>query len=103
MTPKKHTHKNCPSCGESQCAGLIREKIVRAPGKPPMTDAERRKWYGDYRCFERTIGIEYPYDHPNHYDGVSEWLYPCCGARYSRFTGARIAGIYDPLVLERRD
>jgi hypothetical protein len=35
---------------------------------------------------EDLIGIEYSLDHPNHYDGISEWQ--ChCGARTGRWSG----------------
>ena len=32
------------------------------------------------------IGVEYEYNHPNHYDGISEYHCPC-GCRWGRFTG----------------
>lgn len=32
-------------------------------------------------------GIEYAYDHPDRYDGVSEWSCPACGCRWGRWTG----------------
>ena len=31
--------------------------------------------------------IEYSYDHPEHYDGVSEEKCQKCGTRYGRWTG----------------
>jgi hypothetical protein len=34
------------------------------------------------------IGVEYPYNHPQHYDGVSEWRCTNCGLRIGRFSGA---------------
>lgn len=33
------------------------------------------------------IGVEYDYDHPEHYDGVSEWRCPRCSRREGRWTG----------------
>lgn len=33
------------------------------------------------------MGIEYPYGHPERYDGVSEWRCMECGARWDRWTG----------------
>ncbi len=41
--------------------------------------------------FSRRIGIEYGYDSPHRYDGVSEWLCPDCGHRVNRFTGEQLA------------
>lgn len=35
----------------------------------------------------REIGIELPYDHPNHYDGISYWQCPDCNTAFDRFTG----------------
>ncbi len=32
------------------------------------------------------IGVEYSYDSPNRYDGVSEWIFTC-GHRVGRWTG----------------
>ncbi len=32
-------------------------------------------------------GIEYAYDDPKHYDGISEWSCSRCGRRWDRFTG----------------
>lgn len=34
----------------------------------------------------KRVGIEYPYDHPERYDGVSEWLC-ACGTRTGRWSG----------------
>ena len=32
------------------------------------------------------IGVEYAYDTPEYYDGVSEWLCAVCGIRVGRWT-----------------
>ncbi|MHB8913817.1 MAG: hypothetical protein ACYC4I_02295 [Minisyncoccota bacterium] len=37
------------------------------------------------------IGVEYPHDHPEHYDGVSEVECRDCGARFGRFSGRELA------------
>ena len=34
----------------------------------------------------RLIAVEYPHDHPDHYDGVSEWRCPYCGVRVGRWS-----------------
>jgi len=36
---------------------------------------------------ESMVGIEYPYGHPGHYDGVSEWRCGVCGMRWGRWSG----------------
>ena len=44
-------------------------------------------------CDERhLIGVEYPYDHPDRYDGVSEWRCLACGKRVGRWTGRELVG-----------
>jgi len=35
-------------------------------------------------------GVEYWYTSPNHYDGASEWVFPC-GHRVGRWTGKPLA------------
>ena len=37
-------------------------------------------------------GVEYAYDHPEHYDGVSEWCCLKCGRREGRWTGVVLTG-----------
>jgi len=36
---------------------------------------------------EDFIGIEYSYNHKEHYDGISEWKCRKCHTRYGRWTG----------------
>lgn len=43
------------------------------------------------RYYSQLIGIEYSYDHPDHYDGVSAWRCPGCGTTWNRWTGAELA------------
>lgn len=38
-----------------------------------------------------TIMVEYPHDHPEHYDGVSEIECTDCGARFGRWSGKELA------------
>lgn len=33
------------------------------------------------------MGVEYPYDDPLHYDGISEWRCLSCGTRVGRWSG----------------
>lgn len=37
--------------------------------------------------YSRVIGVEYGYDSPERYDGVSEWRCPDCGRREGRWSG----------------
>ncbi len=50
------------------------------------------------------VGMQYSYDHPEHYDGVSEWQCLHCGRREGRWTGAVLtAGATEPRHGEERD
>ena len=40
---------------------------------------------------ENIIMVEYPHDHPEHYDGVSEIDCRDCGARFGRWSGRELA------------
>lgn len=51
-------------------------------------------------------GLEYPHDHPHHYDGVSEWVCGGCGLRVGRWSRDVLRGptAYDsPERAERRE
>jgi DNA-directed RNA polymerase subunit RPC12/RpoP len=68
---------NCPNCGVSWQGEEIAE--------------ESRKFYGtDTTHFSRVIGVEYSYDSPERYDGVSEYQCTYCGARFGRWTGKKL-------------
>ena len=41
-------------------------------------------------CHNIMIGIEYSHDHPEHYDGISEWQCPNCKLRLGRWTNKRL-------------
>jgi rubredoxin len=87
----------CPACGSSWDAGDILERFValRAEGDSyykNKTDAELQEIASQYgwtpenpKRFSRLIGVELPYSHPNHYDGVSFWRCPDCKVQWSRF------------------
>lgn len=50
------------------------------------------------------IGVEYSWDHPEHFDGVSEWRCPRCGRREGRFTGKVLTeGATEPRYGEERE
>jgi hypothetical protein len=54
--------------------------------------------------YSRVLSVEYPYDHPERYDGVSEWRCPDCGRREGRWTGAVLTdGSSEPRYGEERD
>ena len=39
---------------------------------------------------ENIVFVEYSYDHPDHYDGVSEIKCMACGARFGRWSGKEL-------------
>jgi DNA-directed RNA polymerase subunit RPC12/RpoP len=39
---------------------------------------------------EKILMVEYPHDHPEHYDGVSEIKCLQCGARFGRWSGKEL-------------
>lgn len=41
------------------------------------------------------VGVEYIYYHPDHYDGISEWVHTVCGRREGRWTGRELVGDED--------
>jgi hypothetical protein len=41
--------------------------------------------------YSNLIGVEYSYDHPHHYDGISEWMCPFCNIRVGRWSGKVLA------------
>lgn len=43
------------------------------------------------KCASKNVVlVEYPYDHSEHYDGVSEVLCNTCGARFGRWSGKEL-------------
>jgi hypothetical protein len=51
------------------------------------------------KCDKLMMGIEYSYDHPEHYDGISEWK--CCGLRIGRWSKKILTGNEVELKRER--
>lgn len=50
------------------------------------------------------LAHQYGYDHPEHYDGTSEYQCPRCGRREGRWTGAVLTlGGTEPRFGEERD
>lgn len=91
-------HGKCPECGADWSAGDIFDTLRQQDWCKDKSDAELRayveKCYGPPYKFSRLIGVELPYDHPDHYDGVSYWMCPDCNHKWSRF------GANDPRARE---
>lgn len=86
--PANH-HGNCPACGTSWDGGSIFDVLRQQDWCKDKSDAELQadieKSYSPPYRFSRLLGIELPYDHPQHYDGVSYWQCPDCQKRWARF------------------
>jgi hypothetical protein len=67
---------NCPNCGVSWQGADI-----------PEID---REFFGGSTHFSRVIGIEYSYESPDRYDGISEYQCADCGARFGRWSGKHL-------------
>jgi len=92
MTKLDH-YGNCPECGANWDAGDIFDVFRKQAVYDNRSDEELRemiqKYYSPPYKFSRIVGVEYAYDHPQHYDGVSEWQCPDCKHSWPRFTTAR--------------
>ena len=87
----------CPHCN----ANLKEDEIIvqfkrfrdeEKRGFAGKTDAELEKsaelygWTKENKlCSSKLIGVELPYDDPDHYDGISFWVCPECGVGNNRF------------------
>jgi hypothetical protein len=82
-------HGNCPECGSSWDAGDIFTVLRTQDWCKDKTDDELRAYiqecYSPPYKFSRIIGVQLPYSHPDHYDGVSYWQCPDCKHQFPRF------------------
>jgi len=67
-----------------------RQARLEMMGPNAFSPEQEREYLTVNICGGKEIGIQLPYDHPDHYDGVSYWMFPCCGATYDRWTGKRV-------------
>lgn len=83
----------CPECGADWCSGDIFDVLRAQDWCKNKSDAELQEYirqcYAPPYKFSRIVGIEYAYDHPQHYDGVSEWMCPDCKHKWPRFESPR--------------
>ncbi len=97
---------SCESCGRGGFnAPTGRCECQTRRNEPAKKNARLADGYCA-RC-ARTVmpfSIEYAYDHPEHYDGVSEYSCSRCGRREGRWTGTVLAGgASEPRLGEERD
>ena len=90
-TAKLDHHGHCPECNANWDAGDIFDVLRPQDWCKDKSDDELRAYirecYSPPYKFSRIIGIELPYDHPGHYDGVSYWQCPDCKHNFPRFKG----------------
>lgn len=89
MTTKLDHHGQCPECGANWADADIFDVLRPQDWCKDKSDEELRAYIQQYYSppykFSRLIGVELPYDHPDHYDGVSFWRCPDCRHEWPRF------------------
>ena len=79
----------CPECGADWNAGDIFDVLRPQNWCADKSDAELREHirtsYSPPYKFSRLIGVQLPYGHPEHYDGVSYYMCPDCKHQWPRF------------------
>lgn len=95
---------SCEICGRGGLNDPDGE-CVCALGEPAKKDAGLADGYcGSCARVVMPIGVEYSCDHPEHYDGVSEWRCPRCSRREGRWTGAVLTlGATEPRLGAERE
>jgi len=82
-------HGHCPACKADWCAGNIFDTLRPQDWCKDKSDAELfehiKTFYSPPYKFSRLVGVELPYTHPDHYDGVSYWECPDCKHQFPRF------------------
>lgn len=90
-TARLDHHGHCPECNANWDAGDIFDVLRPQDWCKDKSDEELRayirQFYSPPYKFSRIIGVELPYDHPGHYDGVSYWMCPDCKHQFPRFEG----------------
>ena len=70
------------------------EPVKNMDGGPVSTVSETTEALTCPKCGNteaaNIIGIEYTYDSPYRYDGVSEWNCQLCGCRWGRWSGRNL-------------
>lgn len=87
--PRLDHFGKCPKCGADWDAGDVFTTLRPQDWCKHMSDeqlmAEIHASYAPPYKFSRLIGVELPYNHPQHYDGVSYWMCPDCKHQWPRF------------------
>ena len=88
-TAKLDRFGKCPECNADWCDGDIFDTFRSQDWCKNRSDEELRTFvkthYAPPYKFSRLVGVQLPYDHPEHYDGVSYWRCPDCEHQWPRF------------------
>jgi hypothetical protein len=88
-TAKLDHFGRCPSCNASWDAGNIFDVLRPQEWCKDKSDEELDAYikmaYAPPYKFSRIVGVQLPYTHPDHYDGVSYWQCPYCRHQWERF------------------
>jgi hypothetical protein len=82
----------CPVCKVTWLGDEIPDGLMKTGHYGTQEEAEKAAamhgWTPENgkRFKINMLGIEYPWTHPQHYDGVSEWKCTECGARIGRWS-----------------
>lgn len=82
----------CPECRVTWRGGEVPDGLMAtgnyATHEAAEEAAESYGWTPENKATFRVnvIGIEYAWDNPEHYDGISEWRCTECGLRIGRFS-----------------
>ncbi len=98
-----HKEEVCPNChADWKGAQLDPGAVFKGYYGHREPCQRKRKWDEGYdeltpcscgpRFSSRLVGIELPYDHPDHFDGVSFWCCPDCNTRWDRWTREEVSG-----------
>ncbi len=88
-------YRSCPVCEITWEGGEIPDGLIAANPEHYNTREKAEEAARSYgwtpenkaKFGANVIGVEYSWDDPNHYDGVSEWRCTSCGARIGRWSG----------------
>lgn len=89
---------HCPKCNSSWIGGSILEEFLKQRDNAKegeyrfgwtdeQVEESMKECYSPPYVWKREIGIELPWDHPKHWDGISYYQCPDCKTTFNRFTG----------------
>jgi len=90
---------DCPECGTSWDDGDIFDTLRADEFYEDKTDEEVKISASQYGWSEnnkirrtKLMGLELPWDHPDHREGICFWQCPECNTIWNRYTGDKTTG-----------